>query len=232
MEVRRRVPEVPDWVVKLVLGGAAVGVGGYLLYELLAGPAAFWRDQLEYWIREYAKEYREFVEEGGGTLTAEQEEILRMKAERVAEASRKYMEVSGRSWDAVRTLIVGGILAAVAILFPYERVARAVRYVRDSSQYVQSGWGGVMLLREAVNVAFADVGYVTIATAAHLATEAATNTYVYPAMQSYVAYLQSQLPTLTGLALQAATITIQGTVYDMSFAIPLLLNLAGTLLLI
>jgi len=89
-----------------------------------------------------------------------------------------------------------------------------------------------MLLREAVNVAFADVGYVTIATAAHLATEAATNTYVYPAMQSYVAYLQSQLPTLTGLALQAATITIQGTVYDMSFAIPLLLNLAGTLLLI
>jgi hypothetical protein len=213
--------EVPDWLVKLVLGSAAVGGAIYILYKLFAEPADYWRSQYEFWVREYVRELKEFLESSGGTLTQAQREVLEEKRARIGEVERKIMEVTGQPWDKVVAPLATSIgIAAILALFPYEKVARAIKYFKDNSGHAKSSHGTVVLLSNTVNACFYEVGNVSLATASQITVNNYVNNYLYPTMSTEAAYLQAQLPYLAGVQYAIASYLISAIQYQMSVGIP------------
>jgi len=225
--------KVPDWAVKLILGGAAIGVGGFIAYELLVGPRKYWEEQYKRWYEEYVKEYKEYVEKTGGALTKEQEETLKFKQQKISEAERNLMSVSGKLWDdVIRPLVITACIAIILKYFPYEKISRAIKYFRDNAANVKSAEGLVALTRSTINIAYADLGQVTLATVAQTSTNVWASTILYPMMQAEIMALQAQLATLTGIQLSIAMYLISALQVQMTTTIPLMLQLATSILIL
>jgi len=219
-------PEVPDWVVKLLIGGAAVGGVIYVLHEAVskAFPTDYWREQYEYWLSEYFRELKEFVEGSGGALTPEQQRILDEKRERIEAIEQKLMEVSGEPWERiVYPLMVAAGTAIILRFFPYEKVARALKYFRDNAPHAKSSHGTVVLLTNTLNACYAELGNVSLAVASQTYVNAWVNNSLYPLMHYEIAYLQSMLPHLTGVQYVIASYMISALQYQLTVGIPAML---------
>jgi hypothetical protein len=225
--------KIPDWAVKAILGGAVIGVGGYIAYEVFVGPRKYWEGQYKHWYEEYVKEYKEFVEKTGGALTKEQEELLMWKQQKLGEAEKNLMAVTEKPIGIIE-LIGWGVFAGIIIYVlgkTAPEIAKAVKYFRDNAANVNTTEGLVALTRSTVNVAFADMGYVTVAAAAQTATNVWATTVLYPTMQSTIMMLQTQLAVLTGIQLSIALYLISALQVQMTTTIPLVLQLATSILI-
>ena len=229
----KRLPEVPGWAVALVLGGAAVGVGGYVLYEWLVGPRRYWEELYKRLLDDYVREYVKFVQESGGALTAEQEGILKEKQERLAEVEWNLRQVTKSAQDLVNMIgwgtVAGIVIAALGVAAP--RIARAIKYLRDSSANAKTTEGLVPLVRCTVNVALADLGYVNLAAAAQVHTNHWAEALLYPSMQARMSYLQAQMAQLVGVQLMIAAYVASALSVQMAVLIPAMLRAATAILL-
>jgi hypothetical protein len=225
--------KIPDWAVKAILGGAVIGVGGYIAYEVFVGPRKYWEGQYKHWYEEYVKEYKEFVEKTGGALTKEQEELLMWKQQKLSEAEKNLMAVTEKPIGIIE--LIGWSVFAGIIIYVLGKtapeIAKAVKYFRDNAANVNTTEGLVALTRSTVNVAFADMGYVTVAAAAQTATNVWATTVLYPTMQSTIMMLQTQLAVLTGIQLSIALYLISALQVQMTTTIPLVLQLATSILI-
>jgi len=224
----RRLPEVPGWVVGLALGGAAIGVGGYLIYEWLVGPRKYLEEQYKRLLEDYVREHVQFIQQTGGALTKEQEAILSEKQRRLSEIEKAWRELTG-STVSILTIIGTGVavgIVAYALGVAISKIVRARRYAEENAKNVQTTEGLLSYIRCTVNVALAELGYVNVATAAQISTNVWASTYLYPAMQAEINLLQAQLATLTGVQLMIAQFLISALTVQMTATIPAMLQSA------
>jgi hypothetical protein len=225
---RRRLPEVPGWVVGLALGATAIGVGGYIAYEWLVGPRKYLEDQYRKLFEEYVREYAQFVQQTGGALTKEQEAILSEKQKRMSEIEKAWRELTGSTQSILTIVGVGLAVGIVAYCLGkgIAEIVKARRYAEENAKNVQTTEGAISYIRCTVNVALAELGYVNIATAAQIATNVWASTYLYPTMQTEINLLQAQLATLTGVQLMIAQFLINALTVQMTATIPAILQSA------
>jgi uncharacterized membrane protein (DUF106 family) len=222
---------IPDWLVKLTLGCAAIGVGGYIAYEVLIAPRKYWEKEYEKWFEEYVKEYKQYVEQTGGALTAEQENVLNSKLEKMREAEKNLMSVTGQLWDkVVYPIVITVCIAIILKYFPYQKVAEAIKFYRQNAPNAKSAEGVAALTRCTINVAYAEMGNISLATAAQTSTEMWATTMLYPTMEATVSLLTAQLPTLTGIQLAIAQYLITALQIQMSITIPSTLAAAASII--
>jgi len=224
--------ELRKWIVPLAVAGA-VGVGAYVIYETFVGPRKYWEEQWKIVFESYVVEYKEYTEKTKGALTEAQEKALEEKRKKLREIEENLMSVTGQLWDkVVYPLVITVGIAIILKYFPYEKVGRAIRYYRENATRVYSAEGVVALARNTINVAYADMGMISIATAAQTSTEMWASTMLYPSMQATITALTAQLPLLTGFQLMMTQYLINALQVQMTSTIPMLLSIASRMIMI
>lgn len=216
--------EVPDWAVKLVLGGAAIGVAGYVAYYFLSGGAAAEaaKKEITDWTNEYARELKKITDERRVPTQAE-EYALKAKAERIEAAYGKLHVI----YDKAVAFLIAAVGAA-ATVWLISRLAKD--YWQTHVKEVKTPYAAVHLLREAIAIDLHAAGQTTLAVALHTQTQTMFQTLYTPMMQSEVAYLTSVLPTLTGTRLLMAQFLIQSLQLEMAVIIPSIMAAASAIL--
>lgn len=216
--------EVPDWAVKLILGGSAIGVGGYIAYYFVSGGAAAdaAKKEITEWTEEYAQELKKIADEGRIPTQAE-EYALKAKAERIDAAYAKLHVVYDKA--------VAFLLAAVGIGAVAWLVSRLAKdYWNTHVKEVQTPYAALHLLRESIAIDLHAAGQTSLAVALHTQTETMFTTLYMPMMQTEAAYLTSMLPTLTGTQLLFARFLIQSLQLEMAVTIPSIMAAAASIL--
>ena len=217
-------PAVPDWAVKLILGGTAIGVGGYIIYYYVSGgaAAAAAKKELEYWTEEYAKELKKATDEARILTTAE-EQALKLKAERMEAAYDKLFTIYKTARDVL--LVAIGAVAGVWLIS-----ALAKDYWKTHVAEVRTPYAAFELLREAHAIDLHAYGQTTLAVALHTETQETFATLYTPMMQAEMSMLTAQIPTLTGAQLIWTQYLVQSLSIEMTATIPALIAAAGTIL--
>jgi hypothetical protein len=222
--VEEKKPAVPDWAVKLILGGSAIAVGGYVVYYYVSGGALAdaAKKELTYWTDEYARELKKITDEGRIPTEAE-EYALKAKAERMQAAYDKLASI----YDKAPYIL----LAAVGIAAGVWLVHRLARdYWETHVKNVRTPQAALQLLREAHAIDLHVVGQTTLAVALHTQTETMFQTLYAPMMQAEIATLTAQLPTLVGTQLIWAQFLIQSLQIEMTATIPAIMAAAASIL--
>lgn len=193
--------EDKSFIVKLLIGAGVVIGGSFIVYEVLVGPLNRKKDELAMWMREYAREYKEFAEETGGALTPTQEETLEWKREQMERVSEEITDLGGKLWEFLSPIAIAAAVAIVLKYFPYMKVSKAISYIRTHGPKVKNAADATALLRTSMNHAFYGMGYVSLATASQTSTRLWATNVLYPTMNASITYLQGILPTLSGTAL-------------------------------
>jgi hypothetical protein len=215
---------VPDWAVKLILGGSAIGVGGYIVYYWVSGGALAdaAKKELTYWTDEYARELKKITDEGRIPTQAE-EYALQKKAERMDEAYSKLASI----YDKAPYILLAALgIGAGAWLI--HKLARDYwdTHVKD----VKTPYAGYICLRDAIAIDLHAAGNTTLAVALHTQTETMFAQIYMPMMQAQVAMLQAQIPTLVGAELIWAQFLIQSLQIEMTATIPAIMAAAASIL--
>jgi hypothetical protein len=215
---------VPDWAVKLILGGSAIGVGGYIVYYWVSGGALAdaAKKELTYWADEYAREFKKITDEG--RIPTETEEwALQKKAERMDDAYAKLASIYDKAPYIV--LAAFGIVAGAWLI---HKLARDYwdTHVKD----VRTPYAGYICLREAIAIDLHAAGNTTLAVALHTQTQTVFQTLYVPMMQAEVAALQAQIPTLVGSQLIWAQFLIQSLQIELAATIPAIMAAAASIL--
>lgn len=220
------------WVVPLLLGGTAIGVGGYIIYQTLGGgrQRKELEDQWKTVYDDYVKEYTEYIKETGGALTASQEKLLDQKLQHLTVIENNLMSLTNSLWSVLAPVFIGAAAVIILRYFPYEKVSRAITYYRNNSSRVLNSDGLISLTRTAINVCYADLGQVSLATAAEDSTQMWVTNTLYPQMQATAQVLTAQLPTLIGFQLTMAQYLINAIQVQMTSTIPLLLQIVNGIL--
>jgi hypothetical protein len=225
---RKRKIEVPDWLIKLILGGSAIGVGGYLLYYWLSGGAAVdaARRELEKWSKEYGDELAKTASENRLPTSAE-EYALKRKKEAMDDAYRRLAEASRYAYDTVLRIFIAAISAGAAVVL-ISRLAKS--YWETHVKDVKTPSAAVQLMREAIAIDLHAAGMTTLAVALHTQTQTVFQTIYAPMMQAEIATLQAALPTLTGAELMWAQLMITSLQMELTTTIPLIFTSAASIL--
>ena len=222
--VEEKKPAVPDWAVKLILGGSAIAVGGYVVYYYVSGGALAdaAKKELTYWTDEYARELKKITDEGRIPTEAE-EYALKAKAERMQAAYDKLASI----YDKAPYIL----LAAVGIAAGVWLVHRLARdYWETHVKNVRTPQAALQLLREAHAIDLHVVGQTTLAVALHTQTQTMFQFLYAPMMQAEMATLTAQLPTLVGTQLIWAQFLIQSLQIEMTATIPAIMAAATSIL--
>jgi hypothetical protein len=215
---------VPDWAVKLILGGSAIAVGGYIVYYWVSGGAvaAAAKKEIEYWADEYAREFKKIAAEGRIPTEAE-EWALKTKKERLDGAYSILFNIQNIARDLM--LSAFGIVAGAWLI---HKLARD--YWDTHAKEVQTPASAVQLLREAIAIDLHAAGQTTLAVALHTQTQTVFQTLYAPMMQAEVAALQAQIPTLVGSQLIWAQFLIQSLQIELAATIPAIMAAAASIL--
>jgi hypothetical protein len=226
--VEERRIEVPNWLIKLILGGAAIGVGGYILYYWISGGAAVAaaRAELEKWSREYADELARIAKQGRVPTSAE-EYALKRKKEAMDKAYDDLAKASRYSIDMVRDILIAAI-GAIAAAILISRLARD--YWDTHVKNVRTPAAAVQLLRESIAIDLHAAGLTSLAVALHTQTQTVFNTIYAPMMQAEIATLQTAIPTLTGAELMWAQFLLTSLQTELATTIPLIFTSAASIL--
>jgi len=222
--VEEKKPAVPDWAVKLILGGSAIAVGGYVVYYFVSGGALAEaaKKELSQWTDEYARELKKITDEGRIPTEAE-EYALKAKAERMQAAYDKLASI----YDKAPYIL----LAAVGIAAGVWLVHKLARdYWETHVKNVKTPQAAVQLLREAHAIDLHAVGQTTLAVALHTQTQTMFQFLYAPMMQAEMATLTAQLPTLVGTQLIWAQFLIQSLQIEMTATIPAIMAAATSIL--
>ena len=222
--VEEKKPAVPDWAVKLILGGSAIAVGGYVVYYFVSGGALAEaaKKELSQWTDEYARELKKITDEGRIPTEAE-EYALKAKAERMQAAYDKLASI----YDKAPYIL----LAAVGIAAGVWLVHKLARdYWETHVKNVRTPQAALQLLREAHAIDLHAAGQTTLAVALHTQTETMFQTLYAPMMQAEIATLTAQLPTLVGTQLIWAQFLIQSLQIEMTATIPAIMAAAASIL--
>jgi hypothetical protein len=215
---------VPDWAVKLILGGSAIAVGGYVVYYWVSGGALAdaAKKELTYWTDEYARELKKITDEGRIPTQAE-EYALKAKAERMQTAYDKLATI----YDKAPAILLSAVGIAAGVWLVH-RLARDYwdTHVKD----VRTPQAALQLLREAHAIDLHAVGQTTLAVALHTQTETMFQTLYAPMMQTEIASLTAQLPTLVGSQLIWAQFLIQSLQIELAATIPSIMAAAASIL--
>lgn len=217
-------PLVPDWAVKLILGGSAIAVGGYVAYYFVSGGAVAdaAKREIAEWTDEYAKELKKIADEGRIPTEAE-ENILKKKAERIDAAYRELHVV----YDIAVPIVIG----IFGMYFGYKLVSKLARdYWKTHIKEVKTPAAAVQLFRESLAIDLHAAGQTTLAVALHTQTQTMFQTLYVPMIQSEIATLNAQIPYLTGTQLIWTQFIIQNLQIEMSTVIPSLMAAAGAIL--
>lgn len=222
--VEEKKPAVPDWAVKLILGGSAIAVGGYIVYYFVSGGAlaAAAQKEIAQWTEEYQRELKKITDEGRIPTSAE-EYALKAKAERIEAAYHQFYVI----YDRAIAILLGifGIYVAGKLI---SRLARD--YWETHARDVRTPAAAIQLLRESIAIDLHAFGHTSLAVALHTQTQTMFQTLYVPMMQSEIATLTSQLPTLVGAQLIWAQFLIQSLQIEMTSIIPGLMAAARAIL--
>lgn len=223
-EAREEKPRVPDWLIKLILGGSAIAVGGYIVYYVLSGGAAAEsaKKELAKWTDEYARELKKIMDER--RLPTESEEYaLKAKAERIDAAYRRFYVI----YDKAVAVLIG----IFSVYFAYKLVSKLARdYWETHAKNVRTPAAAVQLLREAIAIDLHAMGQTTLAVALHTQTETMFHTIYAPMIQAEIATLNTQIPYLTGTQLLWAQFMVQSLQLEMTTLIPSIMTAAASIL--
>jgi hypothetical protein len=220
----KKPPTVPDWLIKLVLGGTAIGVGGYILYYFVSGgaAAASARKELEHWSSEYTRELKQITDQGR-TPTSAEEEALKLKAQQMESAYDKLFQIYNVARDV--------LLAAIGITAGAWLVHKLARDYWDTHvKNVRTPQAALQLLREAHAIDLHAAGRTTLAVALHTQTETIFAKLYTPMIQAEITTLTAKLPTLVGAQLIWTQFLIQSLQIEMTTIIPSLIAAAGSIL--
>jgi hypothetical protein len=224
VEEKKKKPAVPDWAVKLILGGSAIAVGGYIVYYFVSGGALAEaaKKELTYWTDEYARELKKITDEGRVPTQAE-EYALKAKAEKMQEAYDKLASIYDKAPAILLTAV--GIAAGVWLV---HKLARDYwdTHVKD----VRTPYASYICLRDAIAIDLHAAGHTTLAVALHTQTRTMFQTLYAPMMQAEMATLTAQLPTLVGTQLIWAQFLIQSLQIEMTATIPAVMAAAASIL--
>jgi hypothetical protein len=223
-EEKKKKPAVPDWAVKLILGGSAIGVGGYIVYYFVSGGAlaAAAQKEIAEWTTEYQRELKKIMDEGRVPTEAE-EYALKAKAERIDAAYRQFYVI----YDKAIAILLGifGIYVAGKLI---SKLARD--YWETHAKDVKTPASAVQLMRESIAIDLHATGQTTLAIALHTQTQTMFQTLYAPMMQAEIATLTTQLPTLVGTQLIWAQFLIQSLQIEMTATIPAIMAAAASIL--
>jgi hypothetical protein len=223
-EEKKKKPAVPDWAVKLILGGSAIGVGGYIAYYFVSGGALAdaAKKEIAEWTSEYQRELKKIMDEGRVPTEAE-EYALKAKAERIDVAYRQFYVI----YDKAIAILLGifGIYVAGKLI---SKLARD--YWETHAKDVKTPAAAVQLMRESIAIDLHAAGQTTLAVALHTQTQTMFQTLYVPMMQTEIATLQAQIPTLVGAQLIWAQFLIQSLQIEMTTTIPAIMAAAASIL--
>ncbi len=213
---------IERWAVPLALGITTIGVAGYIIYQVFVGPQAALVDEYKKLLEDYLQELDQFNRQTEGALTIDQEEKLKRKEERLKNLENQILTITRKVASIITILGIAGAIAIIirALKVSPESISRAIRYFRENAPAVQTTEGLVALCRSTVNLAYADLGMISLATAAQTSTEMWASTVLYPSMQAAIATLSAQLPALTGFELTLAQYMISALQTQMTVTIP------------
>jgi predicted PurR-regulated permease PerM len=224
----KKKPTVPDWLIKLILGGTAIGVGGYLLYYWLSGAAATEeaKKQLEKWSKDYGDELAKITSENRLPTSAE-EYALKKKKEQIQYWHNKLAEAARYSIDVVWKIAIAAISAGFTVLL-ISKLAKG--YWETHIKEVKTPAAAVQLMRESIAIDLHAAGMTTLAVALHTQTQTVFQTIYAPMMQAEIATLQATIPTLTGLELMWAQFMLTSLQTELATTIPLIFTDAASIL--
>jgi len=218
---------------KLVIGLTAIASGALVVYKILydyfVGPRKTIEDTLKKLVETKIDYYTKAVTAQEGALTAQQQQYLDTLNKRIDEYSADVVAWGGDFSKLLQNLIIGGIglgFAYVALRYGIPEIIKARKYVQDNVANVRTSAGFEAVMRCGINVSLAEAGQVSLAVAAQTSTEMWVSQALMPAMQSEVALLTAQMPTLVGTQLLWAQFMVASLQFQMATAVPIALTAA------
>jgi len=221
---------------KLVIGLAAIATAGIIIYKVVydyfVGPRKATIDLLNKLVETKTKFYTETIIQQEGALTAEQEDYLKTLNKRIDELSTTVINWGGDFSGLLRTALLAGIgIGFTAVILKYGgNIIKARNYVKENIANIRTSAGMEALMRSTINLSLAEVGRTSMAVAAQTSTEMWVTQTLNPMMQSEVALLTAQIPTLVGTQLIWAQFMVSSLQFQMATAIPATLTAAWVLI--
>jgi len=222
---------------KLVIGLAAIATAGIIIYKVVydyfVGPRKATIDLLNKLVETKTKFYTETIIQQEGALTAEQEDYLKTLNKRIDELSTTVINWGGDFSGLLRTALLAGIgIGFTAVILKYGgNIIKARNYVKENIANIRTSAGMEALMRSTINLSLAEVGRTSMAVAAQTSTEMWVTQTLNPMMQSEVALLTAQIPTLVGTQLIWAQFMVSSLQFQMATAIPATLSAAWVLIM-
>jgi len=229
--------EITKVTAKLIIGLSAIAAAGIIIYKTVydyfVGPRKAIIDLLNKLVETKTKFYAETIIVQEGALTAEQEEYLKTLNKRIDDLSDDVVAWGGD----FSSLLQQALIAATALTFGYialrygiPEIIKARRYVSQNITNVRTSAGMESLMRSAINVSLAEAGQISMAVAAQTSTEMWVSATLNPAMQTEIALLTAQIPTLVGVQLVWAQFMVSSLQFQMATSIPAILTAAWPLI--
>lgn len=224
---------ISGFATKIVLGLAAIVTAGIIVYEYFVGPRKAIEDTLRKFVEAKIKFYTEAVIDQEGALSGAQEKYLGDLNKKIDDLGEDLEEMGGDFSDLLqKALIVGGAIGFTAVILKYGgNIIKARKYVNTNITNVRTSAGFEVLMRNAINASLAEVGQISMAVAAQTSTEMWINATLAPAMQTEIALLTAQIPTMMGTQLMWAQFMVSSLQFQMVTGIPLTMAAGWTLIM-
>jgi len=229
---------ISNVTAKIILGLASIVTTGIIVYKVVydyfVGPRATIMRTLETLVKEKVEYYTESVVTQKGALTATQEKYLENLNKRIDDLSDDVVAWGGDFSKLLQNALLGAIgvgFAYVALRYGVPEAIKARSYVRTNITNVRTSAGFEALMRSAVNISLVEAGQTSLAVAAQTSTEMWVNASLNPAMQSEIALLTAQIPSLMGTQLIWAQFMVSSLQFQMMTAIPATLTAAWVLIM-
>lgn len=217
---------------KIVLGLAAIVTAGIIVYEYFVGPRRALEDTLKKLVEAKIKFYTEATIAQEGALTVDQEGFLDELNKKIDDLTDDFVAMGGDFSDLLQLVALGAIgIGFTAVILKYGgNIIKARKYVNTNITNVRTSAGFEVLMRNAINVSFAEVGQMSLAVASQTSTEMWINATLAPAMQTEIALLTAQIPAMVGTQLMWAQFMVSSLQFQMVTGIPLTMAAGWTLI--
>jgi len=228
------VVKISGAIAKIIVGVSAIITVGIVIYEYFVGPRKTIEDLLKKLVETKIDYYTKAVIAQEGALTAAQEKYLEDLNKRIDEYSDDVTAWGGDFSKLLQNIVIGAIgigFAYVALRYGVPEIIKARNYVKTNITNVRTSAGFEALMRSSINASLAEVGQTSLAVAAQTSTEMWVSQSLNPAMQSEIALLTAQMPTMVGTQLLWAQFMVSALRFQMATAIPTAMAAAWVLIL-